>query len=60
MREENMKWAVVNKKTNKIAWLNTGSKQQAVFKTRQEARDALLFGETCLEGRVVKLEESWN
>lgn len=48
-------WAVVNKKTGKIAWLKTGSKRQAVFDTRQEARDALWFGDTCRHGTVKRL-----
>ncbi len=48
-------WAVVNKNTGKIAWLNTGSKRQAVFDTRREARLALWCGYTCFEGTVVRL-----
>lgn len=55
MKKQKKKWAVFNPKTNKVAWLNTGSKKQAVFATRREAREALMFGETCLNGQVKKL-----
>ena len=54
-------WAVQNKKTGKIAWArNSYGARPAVFKTRQEARDALASGEVCKSGRVLKLVSETN
>ena len=54
-------WAVQNRKTGKLAWERdrTGARL-AVFKTRQEARDALAAGRVCKEGRVLKLVPEFN
>lgn len=52
-------WAVVNPKTQKVAWTRT-AKRPAVYNTRTEARFALANGDTVSEGKVVRLTAKNN